>query len=296
VKYLILLVPALLALAPLIAHADDTDEALAKQKSAAAANWKKMEFAKDAGGLIETPNLLIYSRQPEAKTKLLGASLEKVMAVALKALQYDAMDRPWPGKLAVYILPERGEFVEFMRKVIRKSPGESDISHGSVSGDVAQIVVGAPRAGTSEPDESARLELAHLLLQRKLGGAEPPEWLSQGFAKASNFRASNKTGKAAAPPAYQFKDLWNENLPLPLKTRTATFFVDYLAYGPAADVFPAFVGALRPEEGGGMPSVKTVLEAIKMDQAGLELYARNWKKPPAPKAPIKPKDKPKPDK
>src|SRR5437870_4698920 len=214
------------------------------------------------------------------------------MVVALKALKYDAMDKPWPGKLAVFVLPDRGEFVDFMRKVTRKSPGEADVSYSNVSGDIASLAVGAPRLGTHDPEELARVELAGLLLRRKLGGADPPSWLIDGFARASTYRATNKSGKAATGPRITFKDLWNDSVSPPVKASAATFYVDYLAYGPAADLFPAFVGALRPGENGGMPMVKDVLEAIKMDEASLEIYARGWKKLPTPKAPPKPKEKP----
>src|SRR5205807_8536355 len=103
-------------------------------------------------------------------------------------------------------------FSEFMRKVTRKSPGEDETGHGSVSGDAGMIVVGAPRTGSSDPEEIARYELTTLLLRRKLGGADPVEWLAAGFARATAHRAT-KTSKAVASPRAYFKDLWNENLP-----------------------------------------------------------------------------------
>jgi hypothetical protein len=276
-------------------NADGGDDALTKQKAAAEATWKKMEFGKDAAPLVETPNLLVYSRLPEAKTKALLTSLDKIMPLALKALKYDAMDRPWAGKLTVYILPDRGDFVEFMRKIIRKSPGEDDLSYSSVSGDDAMMAIGAPRSGMEDPEELAHLELANVLLRKKLGGAEPPAWLVTGFAHASAHRAINKTAKAASAPRLAFKELWNETLPPQQKANAATYFVDYLAYGPVSEVFPDFVTALRPGENGAMPMPKDVYDAIKMDERTLEYYARNWKKPPTPKTPTKPKDKPKSD-
>src|SRR5260221_13884817 len=148
-----------LALLPTATRADEHEDALAKQKTAAEAAWKKLEF-KDPAAPVETPNLIVYSRLSAEKTKALGASLDKIFAVALKALKYDAMDKPWPGKLAVFVLPERGEFVDYMRKVARQAPGEADVSYSNVSGAFASLAVGAPGIGLDEPDEPARVELA----------------------------------------------------------------------------------------------------------------------------------------
>ncbi len=294
-KYLATLGVLALALFPALSRCDEGDDALAKQKAAAEADWKKLEF-KDKAAPIETANLIVYSRLNEAKTKTLATNLDKMMVVALKALKYDAMERPWPGKLIVFLIPDRTEFVEFMRKVARKSPDESSVSYSSVSGDLATMAVGAPRSGMHDVEESARNELANVLLQRKLGGAEPPEWLVTGFARASAHRAANKTAKAVPSPRLPFKELWNESLTTQQKASSATYFVDYFAYGPMSDAFPALVGALRRGENGEMPMLKDVLEAIKMDEAAVDYYAAHWKKPPAPKPPTKPKDKPKPDK
>jgi len=97
-------------------RADEKSDTLAKQKAAADANWKKLEIP-NASPMVETPHFLIYSRQSEAKAKALGATLDKVFATATKALKYDDKDRPWPGKLAIYLVPERSQFVDFMRKV-----------------------------------------------------------------------------------------------------------------------------------------------------------------------------------
>jgi hypothetical protein len=292
VKHLPTLGILTLALFPVGLFADDNDDALAKQKTDAETNWKKMEFGKDAAPPVETPNLLIYSRLSEAKTKAIAASIDKILPLALKALKYDAMDRPWLGKLTIYAFRERGEFVEFMRKIVRKSPEDDEVSNSSVSGDAAMMTLGVPRSGMQDTEEIAHYELANVMLRKKLGGAEPPAWLVAGFARASAHRAMNKTAKAAAVPRYAFKDLWNEKISPQQLANTATYFVDYFAFGPVSDSFADFVNALRPGENGEKPMPKNVYDAVKMDERTLEYYARAWKKPPLPKAPAKPKDKP----
>jgi hypothetical protein len=292
VKYLIILA---LAVAPAFVRADEKDDALAKQKEAAAANWKRMEF-KDAAAPVETPNLIVYAHLPEAKTKPLAAGLEKFYAAALKPLKYGGSDIPWPGKLAVYVLPERDQFVDFMRKVAKKSPGEDETGFSAVAGDAAYVVVGAPRVGTSEVDERGKAEIGAVLLRKKMGGADPPDWLVAGFAKATMSRIARPTARAmATAPGVPFKALWEEQVDAKSKQKIATYLVDYLAYGPASDVFPDFINALKSDET-TKSTWKDAYDAVKMDETTLEYCARNWKKPPANRpapTPTKPKkDKP----
>lgn len=284
----LLLIAALVA--PAALRADEKDEALAKQKAAAESNWKKMDF-KDAAKPVETANLLVYSRLPEAKTKTLAANLEKAYVTALKPLKYADSDKPWPGKLAVYVLPNRTEFVDFMRRVAKQPPGEEQTSHSAISGEIAYVVVGAPRQGTAEVEERGRHEVAAVLLRKKMGGGDPPDWLAAGFAKATASRAAKPTAKAATAPGVTFKLLWEDEVDARAKAKIAVYLVDYLAYGPASDVFPDFINALKSDEN-TKPTWKDAYEAIKMDEVMLETYARQWKKPPANRTgPKKDKDK-----
>jgi len=284
---------ALALLAP-AAHADEKDDTLVKQKAAAQGHWTKMEFKKPGAPMLETPNLIVYSRLTEAKTKALAAALDKAYVAATKALQYDSKDVPWPGKLAVFVLPERDEFVEFVRKVSRKAPGEEDTGYSNVSGDVAMIVAGAPRVGTQDAEDEVRAGMTTLLLKRKMGGGTPPDWLASGFARATAARVAKPTAKAMAnTPAIAFRELWQNRLAAKDKAILATPLIDYLAYGPGAGMFGDFVGALRADDGDQTPSLKDAAEAIKLDEASLEALVRYWRKPATAKpATAKPAKKP----
>lgn len=271
-----------------VGRADEKSEMLARQKAVAQENWKKLEIPK-APPLVETPQFLIHSRLPEARTKALGAALESIFATATKALKFTEKERPWPGKLAIYIVPDRGEFVNFMRKVVKKAPTEDDLSFSEVRGDEAMLVIGAPKAELVDAEDQTKIELTTLLLKRKMGAGEPPPWVAIGFAKASAHRAATKAKVTVKPPAVPLAYLWAEDANPMVVQNYATYVIDYMAYGPMGDSFATFVGALRPGETGNAPGMKEVLESIKMDEMTLELYARRWAKPPTPKSPIKPK-------
>jgi len=272
--------------------ADEKDDILAKQKASAAAKWKKMAFAKESP-LLETANFLFYTRLLEAKAKPLAAALEKQYPVMLKALKFDAESPPWPGKLAVFIFSDREEFTEFMRKAERKSPKEDESVHFAFKGDESVLVIGVPRGGKSEqPEADARRELAAALLARKMGTGEPPGWVALGFAEASAYRAANPkaTGKN---PAWRLPDLplaslWTEGVPAKARGPYAAYVIDYMAFGPLAEQFPTFIGALRPDENERLPAIDEALKAINFDPASLEYCARKWMKPKAPPA-TKPK-------
>jgi hypothetical protein len=279
---------------PLTARADEKDDALAMQKETAAANWKKMNF-KDAAAPVETANLIVYARLPEAKTKALAANLDKFYAAALKPLKYGGAELAWPGKLAVYILPDRSEFVDFMRKAAKQPPGEDQAGYSAVNGDVAFAVIGAARAGTAgDLEERARAEVGAALLRKKMGGGDPPEWLTTGFARATTSRVTKPTAKATTAPPVAFRLLWEDEVDAKSKAKIATYLIDYLAYGPAPELFPEFVGALKSDET-TKATWMTAYEAIKMDEQELEAYARAWKKKPAGAKPA-PTTKPKKDK
>jgi hypothetical protein len=277
-------VTAIVLVLPVAARADEKSDIIAKQKAAAEANWKKLEIP-SLPPLVETPKFLICSRLSPAKTKALGATLETLFATAAKALKFDEKSPPWPGKLATYVVPDRGDFVDFMRKVVKKAPSEDDMSFSEVRGDEAMLVIGTPKAGQVDAEDQAKIELTTMLLKRKMGAGDPPPWVAIGFAKSSAHRAATKSKVTVKPPAVQLNYLWADGAEPAVVERYSTYVIDYMAYGPMADSFATFVGALRPGETGLAPSMKEVLESVKMDEATLELYARNWKKPPMAKLP-----------
>src|SRR5439155_19346049 len=77
------------------AVADDTP--LAKQRQTADAIAKSLHLSSIV--THETKNLIVLGTFPDAKLKVLGATLEKQYATGVKALQFADDDPPWSGKL-----------------------------------------------------------------------------------------------------------------------------------------------------------------------------------------------------
>src|SRR5437660_410335 len=89
------------------AHADDAEDALRRQKAAVADNLKKLQVGTVA--TTETTDLILVGTLPEARLRSLGITLQRQYAMAYKALQFDS-DKPWLGKLTVYVFSDRSQF------------------------------------------------------------------------------------------------------------------------------------------------------------------------------------------
>lgn len=271
--------------------ADEKDDGLAKQKEVAGELWKKMEFTKEPT-LVESKNFLLYSRLPEARTKSLSGTLEKHLATLHKALKFEATESVWKGKLAVFVLPDRSDFVSFIRKSQKRSPRDGEVTFGTIAGNEPLLVIGEPDQPRQTPENLATYELAVSLLKRKMGAGEPPDWVADGLVRATAYRVANpglKTRGFKAPVA-PFSTLWSEQASPELRSSYAAYVVDYLVYGPGADLLSNFLSAIRPGENGATPSGDAIFKTLTGDWATFEVYARKWIKPAATK-PTTPKKK-----
>ncbi len=265
------------------------DEASDKQTASAVANLKKVGVA--APTVTETASLIVCGNLPDAKAKPFAAGLEKVHAKAREALKYEATDKPWPGKLTVYVLTERKLYSLFLLQVAAartKAP-----YHLSLKGDEPYVVKGVDvgeKPTESELASDAGRLVAAALLARKGGATEFPDWVTMGFGRATVARADGPSSKrltdlrakakasvlgvrGKADPA-AVGDVWAAE-----RRKDAdvleTSLMDFLAYGPGAARFPSFVGGFLPAENQPTPSVEQVLEGMKWKPEELD---KEWKK------------------
>jgi hypothetical protein len=278
----------LLALAlglPAAAHAaDDTAATVAAQKKKAQANWEAIEAGPAA--TLETKHLLLYApRSMEKRLKAAGALLEKHYELAGSALGIDPKEGPWPGKLAVYLFPEREQFGAFVRRVEKKRLLPEQATAFSLEGDDLHAAALASKSRGALPLEGqAGAALAEALLVRKAGKDTPlPAWLVTGFGRATYYRAA-PTDRAVQADRRQARnlsrtrgpaDVWGDKLDPDEAGALRGSLADFLAYGPGAPKFPAFVAGFKPEEN-MLP--KTTAQAL--DAAGLQpdRVTASWKR------------------
>ncbi len=269
----------------------DKDKALVAQaKTTAVANLKKANVDKPT--VVETDNFLIVGSLSEEKAKALGAVLEKTTALARKTLKYEEKETSWKGKLTVYFVPDNGEFKALMRRAFQQPP---EGVHADLRAEPPFIVdpadaTGKPTDADLYANTAARVAGEHLKA-KGTGAQNVPDWLRDGFGRATALRAEGTTskryqtyrtqaraalaGKGGTPPA--LKDVWGE-AKTPGGDALATAFAEYLAYGPGAAKFPMFIDGLKPSENVAAPTVPQGLDAAGWKEKDLPALEAAWKK------------------
>jgi hypothetical protein len=279
--------PWLLALAlglPAAAAADEAETAakVAAQKKKAEANWQALEAGPAA--TLETKHLLIYAPKAlEKRLKAAGPLLEKHYELAAAALGIDPKEGPWPGKLAVYLFPEREPFGAFVRRVEKQRLLPGQTTAYSAEGDEPHAAAMASKAGPPLEGQAGSA-VAQALLARKAGKDTPlPAWLVAGFGRATYYRAA-PADRAVLAERRQARalsrtrgpaDVWGDRLDAAEAEVLSGSLADFLAYGPGAPKFPAFVAGFKPEED---MQAKTAAQAL--GAAGLEpdRVTASWKR------------------
>ncbi len=257
------------------------DGAVAKQKQVAEENCKALRLA--PLGRAESANFLLYGTVPDPRLKALAANLEKQYATAAKALQLDKDSKPWTGRLTVYVFTDRGQYRSFVRQIEKRSPEEGDQSSANVRGDTPHVAV-APGSGRDAPtaDAEAGYRVAAAVLTSRARGAELPEWLTLGFARATAAQASGTPASVRKRAARQLagrlkaSDAWNDMLSIEQRLPLATSVADYLFYGKGLSNPGMFLLAFRPDDEKPMKTAADALEAVKLSWDQFEAGYARW--------------------
>jgi hypothetical protein len=271
---------------------DEKAEAVAKQKTAAEANLAKAGLAKMTHA--ETDDLLVYSPLPESKNKTLAELAQKTFQLARTTLKFESGEKLWPGKLTLIALSDPAPFGNFIRLVEMRRPDKGVSYSIAIRGD-EPYAIDSVEPGEKHSDAEFAADAAALvggaLLKKKAGsGAELPEWLMFGFGRATVVRADGSTsrlsghrakartavlGTKTRPSLVRLADIWSGQ-----KTKdsdlVAASFVEFLAFGPPAEKFPAFVSAFRVSDERPMPTVQTALADLEWKPDALELEWKQW--------------------
>jgi hypothetical protein len=266
---------------PAIAAENESATILAKQRQAADANCKTIQTPTVARS--ESTNFLVFGAMPETRVKALAASLEKNYAAAFKALQFEKDARPWNGKLAVYVLPDRGQFRSFVRQVEKRSPDEAEQGSAKARGDTPHIVVG-PGQGkdAATPDMQAGYEVAAAMLSARARGTTLPEWLVQGFSRATAAHAANAAPSVRKRVGRQLAgrlkaaEAWNDTLSIDQRLPLATSVADFLFYGKGVAKPGDFLIAFRPDDEKPTKTAVDALEAVNLNPEQFEVGYLKW--------------------
>jgi hypothetical protein len=267
------------------ARADEAADKLAAQKKIAEENWAELEIGPAA--TAETAHLLVFAPKSfEKRLKEVGAALEKYYEQARKPLGYDK-EPPWPGKVAVYLIPEREDFTKFVRRVEKRRVEAEDSGSHLADGDFPHAVGGPPRVKTDPGVEAqAGEQLATAMLVKKAGTKVPlPGWLLNGFGRATGYRAKptdkavveeRRKTAALVKKGSKANDVWGTSLEAEDAPLLEASLADFLAYGPGQSKFVGLLEAFKPEENQERKTTEQALGGISLPADRLNVRWREW--------------------
>jgi hypothetical protein len=269
-----------LTMAVVIAGAAVSQENVAdKQRSAATVEWKRL-FDDETPAVEETAHFLIVAAAPTPAARLreIGSGFEARFNVAAKALKLDAQTELWPGKLTIYLIPNRNKFASFVRTFAKQRVSPDDVTVSSLKGATPFIAASSGSRPETGPEVHAA-ELIATTMLAKHGGDVVPAWLLAGFGRATSWRAAPATantdrvtlkkvirGKTAA-------NVWDGQVNASDAAILRASLAEFLAFGPTSNTFPQFIGALKPSENARPVSVA---EALKATSYTPDRLTRDW--------------------
>ncbi|HEV3258577.1 MAG TPA: hypothetical protein VG013_17005 [Gemmataceae bacterium] len=267
-------------------RADEAADTVKKQKELAKAHWKRLVGDEDVAQQ-ETAHFLLYGPVPftQKELKNVGTALEAQYALARKALQIEANDEPWSGKMAIYLFDDSRQFHSFIRTVARKRPNLDDDNMGyfSLRGDEPFLGAGPGKAKHDPtPQQQAGEQLAGALLSHK-AGKDVPDWIVSGFGRATVWRATPASGATKEQRALARRlviagrrtamDVWNGNLKADEAGILQGSLVEYLAYGPAKPFFTPLLEGYKAET----RQKKTTADALKSARIDPDRLNKVWR-------------------
>jgi hypothetical protein len=269
------------------ALAEDPHDKVSAQEKAAQDTWAAINAGDSAS--LESDHLRILApKTMERRLKEISGNLERSFTLAVRALQINAKEELWPGKLTVYLIPEREKYSTFIRRIEKRRLDEEESGSQFVDNEVPHAVAGPPRAKSDPSLESqAAIQVAAALLQKKAGPKVPlPEWLLAGFGRATVWRAlpadkavvserrlakASIAGKKRTPA-----DVWNNMVETSEAGVLRASLMEFLAYGPGAAKFPALVVGFRPGENQESRTIEQALESAGLESKVIEARWGPW--------------------
>lgn len=282
----------------LAAEDDDLVALVKKQKEKARANWKRV-YEDQPAVHVETESFLFYASKTFDREQLKewGATYDELLKETRKALalEGDGKKPMWLGKMAIYLFEDRRDYNSFVRGVLKKRP--QDVGTGAYSLRTEEAFVTATKP-TSKDEPSVDVSTADQLITaifQKFAGENNaiPDWVMQGFVTATTWRtADNEMLKKKTEadrkkvlallnrkPARSCKEIFGGTVSGEDAYLLRGSLIEYLAYGPDADKFPALLKAFRPEmPNQGPKPIDAVLATIKLYPEKLDRVWINWVK------------------
>jgi hypothetical protein len=271
-----------IGIAPRCSGDDGPGALLAQQKRALETNSAAAQIP--ASAIFESANLLLCGTLPDSKLRTLSSSLEKQYSAVVAALQFDNNDKPWLGKLGVYVFADRAQFRSFVRTIEKRSPDDAEQGSQALKSDTPHVAAGPGRTPTAPTAETqAGLELATAILAGRAKATPLPEWVIVGFGRATAAHSAGQAAGVRKKGARELirarlrpRDAWNEAIPYDQRMTLAAGIMDFIVYGNGAGKPIEFLGGFRPDEDKPTKSPEDALAAAKLSIDQFEAAFIKW--------------------
>jgi hypothetical protein len=257
------------------------------QKKAALDYWKDV-FEAENPSVVETAHFLVVGGKPgkdhAKELARIGSDLEQQYVKACTVLKMDKNPAPWKGKLTVFIVAEADKYPRMIRVLERRKADDDETGSSDGLGNFPYAVACAGKLPSDlGAAGNAGAHMAALVMTFKVK-TPLPEWLNEGFGRATVLHAGPGTAlagdrkKASAIVTKTNRtvdDIFNGNLNPNEQSYLRASFVDYLAYSGRTAKFLPFLEGFRTDANGNAGTVQTALKNANITSADL---SANWQK------------------
>jgi hypothetical protein len=242
-------------------------------------------FETEEAPFYETSHFLIFGKSGRTLVSL-GGDLEKAYGTewACRALDLPPNPGPWPGKLTIFLIHDAKRYPQAIRILQRRRVDDDEIGMYEMDGS-APFVAACPgkNAGEQSMESTACTQMGAWLVSYK-GRTRLPDWLAQGFGRATMLHVWGATTLAAdrrKAAAFVTKnnralgDVTSDNLNAEEMPVLRASVVDYLAYSGRTSKFLPILSGFASDGKNDPGSFNVGLQKAGISEEDLN---KNWLK------------------
>jgi len=156
--------------------------------------WKQVAPREEATS-ADFDNLFVYGNAPQSRLDQIGEWAEAQVADLSSKYKLPGGEKPWRGKLVVFVSKTRFDYEEFNTVLMNRRTPRGVNGHSHVTPNFDQAYVTLFDVGDDESEDSLNTQqlVAALVAEAFIGrdGQALPDWLQQGFGLLQSGATSN---------------------------------------------------------------------------------------------------------
>ena len=146
--------------------------------------WNRVAPREEATS-ADFDNLIVYGNAPQSRLDEIGQWAEAQVGTLVSKYKLPAGEKPWRGKLIVFVSKTRFDYEEFNTVLMNRRTPRGVNGHSQVTPNFDQAYVALFDVGDDESDDSLNAQqlVGSLVAEAFIGrdGQPLPDWLQQGF-------------------------------------------------------------------------------------------------------------------